>query len=935
MSARARGAHSRRRVGYLLWPVALLITVLGAVSFLVATEGAVGADASARASETEAAGLVAEAGLAHARWLANRSACANYALGPTAFGSHSYEVTFDPASGSPVRLVATGQLASAARSVVERSGQPIFDLDAAVAVTLAPSDGKDTFIEGQNGHLDHNKETDKALRINAQPDRKDRILIEFDFTGLPDPIHVVSAVLRLEASKHSSTDTVTVHRLRESWTEAGATWQTRDGSTPWANEGGTFDATPSASFVFDGTGPKAVDVTPLVREWLEEGQPNYGMLLQSPDDTGTGDNEFDSSDENNGVIPELLVGFACECGSVCSGTPIGNPLLLSTDGSAELSGVAFRDRDVVESDPVNGTSLFFEGDDVDLDESVNAFHVLEDGRLVLSAEDDSEVEGIDIEPHDLVAYDPGSGVATLFFEGDDHFTGNEDIDAVHVLSNGWLILSTGGDATLGGLSFEDNDLVQYDPVSRIATLLLEGDAIGLDEDVRGLHALEDGSYLLAVDDDETLGGLSFGRSDAVKYDPVLDVATLYFAGDSAFEDSGERISAVHVRGDPGPPVPAGSTPIAHWMLDDGSGGRAVDSAGGHDGKLDGGPSWSATGAVDGSLGFDGLDDRVVVPHDDAFNLSAVTIAAWVWIDSATATHRILSKEPNGSNGSYWLAVQSGALWFGAGGSFHSPVGTVAVGEWVHVAASFDEGTGDVRMYLDGVRVLQEVGFGSLTPNTVDLQLGANWESSKYLGGALDDVRLYGVALPDDEVAALAAGGAPGGGGGGSGDCGEFLDEFNAVSFSGDDGTLLWATDWLEINESNGASSGDIRVRNDDSFYHLRVRDNDGGGEGVQREADLSAGTSATLGFSTRRDGLDGTSDYVTLDASDDGGASWTELMRFQGPGTDSSYTGHKVDLTPYLSSETRIRFLSSPTLGGQDELMIDDVRIVLEGCGGR
>ena len=933
MPRRGVGRPLRAAGGYLLWPVALLLAVLGALSLLVATEAPLEGDLGMRMSESEAAAMVAEAGLAHARWLANRSACSGYALPSTAFGPHAYEASFDPTSGSPVRLIATGTLDTSARAALDRPGQPVFDLDGAVAVTLAPgSEGKDTFIEGENGHLDHNKENDNALRINAQSGKKDRILIEFDLSGLPDPIHVVSAVLRLEASKHSSTDVVTVHRVRESWTEAGTTWETRDGSTAWSTPGGLFDPNASATFVFDGLGSKVVDVTSLVREWLEEGQPNHGMLLQSPDDTGTGDNEFDSSDASGGAVPQLTVSFACACGTVCSGTLLGNPLLLSVDGSAALSGLALEDRDVVELDPTSGASFFFEGSDVGLDRSVNALHVLDDGRLVLSVGDAAEVAGVDVETGDLVVYDPASGTAALFFEGDSHFSNSEDIDAVHVLSNGTLILSTGGSATLGGVSFQDEDLVQYVPASGSATLLLDGSSVGLDEDVRGVHALEDGSYVLAVAGNVTLGGLSFGRSDLAKYDPAADTATLYFDGDSAFEETGERISAVNVRGDSGPPVPAGPTPIAHWLLDDGSGSTALDSVGGHDGTLVNGPTWNPTGVVDGALEFDGFDDRVEVPHDGAFDLSAVTIAAWVRIDDAFGAGRILSKEAFGSNGSYWLAIQGGIVWFGAGGSFHSPFSPVTLGDWTHVAASFDEASGEVRMYRDGVRLLLETSTGTLTPNTAALVLGANWESSKYLQGALDDVRLYGEVISDDEVATLAAAGAPGGGGGGGAVCGTYRDEFNTVSYSGDDGSLSWSGDWIEINEGNGPSSGDIRVRNDDSFYHLRVRDNDGGGEGVERAADLSAGSSAELRFSARRDGFDNSNDYVTIDVSQNGGATWTELSRIEGPGTDGSYSSYVFDLSPYLSSETRIRFLGSPNLGGRDELMLDDVEITLDGC---
>lgn len=165
----------------------------------------------------------------------------------------------------------------------------------------------------------------------------------------------------------------------------------------------------------------------------------------------------------------------------------------------------------------------------------------------------------------------------------------------------------------------------------------------------------------------------------------------------------------------------------------------------------------------------------------------------------------------------------------------------------------------------------------------------------------------------------------------------FRDEFNAVSYSGSDGTATWATDWLEINESDGPSSGDERVTSDSGSNRIRVKDNDGGGEGVEREADLSTFATATLTFVYRRDGLDDSSDYVTVDVSANGGSSWTELDRFAGSATDSDYVSASYDISAYLASNTRIRFLSSSSMGGSDKVWFDDVQISADTgatCGG-
>jgi hypothetical protein len=177
------------------------------------------------------------------------------------------------------------------------------------------------------------------------------------------------------------------------------------------------------------------------------------------------------------------------------------------------------------------------------------------------------------------------------------------------------------------------------------------------------------------------------------------------------------------------------------------------------------------------------------------------------------------------------------------------------------------------------------------------------------------------------------GGGGGGGGGGSGGGGcsaTYADDFESGGYSGSTGTLTWTTNWLEINETDGPSSGDEQiVPGATAGLRVQVQDNDGGGEGLQREADLSGYTNATLRVTYERSGLDDASDYVTLDISKDGGVNWTELGRFAGPANFSSPQLFAANITAYIAPNTRIRLLSSPSLGNRDLVMFDDVVIEL------
>lgn len=101
------------------------------------------------------------------------------------------------------------------------------------------------------------------------------------------------------------------------------------------------------------------------------------------------------------------------------------------------------------------------------------------------------------ENDDLIIYDPSTDEAIMFF--DDSVTNGgriDDINAVHLLKNGHIVISANGPSIIGtnNVSFDPWDLVRYDPILGTASLFLDGETVFQDHEdinINGLYVMDD------------------------------------------------------------------------------------------------------------------------------------------------------------------------------------------------------------------------------------------------------------------------------------------------------------------------------------------------------------------------------------------------------------------------------------------------------------
>lgn len=205
--------------------------------------------------------------------------------------------------------------------------------------------------------------------------------------------------------------------------------------------------------------------------------------------------------------------------------------------------------------------------------------------------------------------------------------------------------------------------------------------------------------------------------------------------------------------------------VLRLAFDADDGVTAMDSSGaGNHGRFEGAGLAADTNGGQVAT-FDGSDDYVRVPSSASLMPAAVTVAAWVRLDSLPAEVRALvfKRNPNNSNNeAYALQINAdGGLRFVLANGWQTRLDssvTLGLGEWHHVAATFSQP--DMKVYVDGALVGSANHDYALSHDaTADVFVAAAdhkyYPMGSFLPGAMDEVRIYNRALTAQEVADLS------------------------------------------------------------------------------------------------------------------------------------------------------------------------------------
>jgi Domain of unknown function (DUF1929)/Concanavalin A-like lectin/glucanases superfamily/Kelch motif len=206
------------------------------------------------------------------------------------------------------------------------------------------------------------------------------------------------------------------------------------------------------------------------------------------------------------------------------------------------------------------------------------------------------------------------------------------------------------------------------------------------------------------------------------------------------------------------------SPVGYWRLAE-TFGPAVDATGNAaPGGYLGGVTRGVPGALAGDSNlaarFDGTDDYVSVPDNNALDTGDV-FSYELWVKRGAlqgATQRLLHKGAGVASLGFGLNNKL-VLIPGGTGALTLASSTIAITDqnWHHVVAT--KSGGEVHLYIDGVDRTVAGTNTTLGLNTTALNIGRASTGSAYASGDIDEVAIYPTALPAPRVLAHYQAGA--------------------------------------------------------------------------------------------------------------------------------------------------------------------------------
>ena len=652
----------------------------------------------------------------------------------------------------------------------------------------------------------------------------------------------------------------------------------------------------------------------------------------------------------NGLVPVTAVGTDWSCNIVvqlvtCTRTnafPIANggsaPVITITTAnivSPAVEGAFVSNTATVSAGTYNFDTVPANNSDTEITEVTGPLAAATEKFLISATEDGTTLGGLTFDDGDLILYDPVAGTATMFLDASALAGGDtlNDIDAVHLLPNGHIIMSTTTDgAVIGGVTFNAEDLVLYDPMLGVATLIFDGSAIFASDtsDIDSVHVNYNNSYnpvdwdiIISTSATATIGGLTFQDNDIVSYDVSGSAATLLKDGadDDLFNGAGGDISSLYVRYNDANKYILSSSDASTVI---GTSGEQLTIENGELAELDlttADDPMTDPLLCDNTIPCVGSPAAIFTPASGTRRLDAMSM-----IESGYFGHFAITSAGGDTCTATSFTIRKHA---GLGHTTETHYrGSIIVsnnlgqGTWAKdVTANgtlTDLGGGQARYTFVAADNGQAILYitGTAATNSFNVNIRSNVTGLTTVTSENTPTEDPSVVI-SNQVTAITYG-----------------DNFGAVAYTNNDGNAGFNGAWSETNDDGAASTGKVRI----TTNQLRFNNLGGGEPSLLRQIDFSAytvGTTPTLSFSYTISGSpSGTFVAEARDSNVD--PTWTQLWSTSassGSGTSGLLALTGVTLT--ATTQIRFRIASGYSSNATEFIFIDNVVVATEtyDCG--
>jgi hypothetical protein len=194
--------------------------------------------------------------------------------------------------------------------------------------------------------------------------------------------------------------------------------------------------------------------------------------------------------------------------------------------------------------------------------------------------------------------------------------------------------------------------------------------------------------------------------------------------------------------------------VSKWKLD----GDATDSVGSNNGTAT--EVAYTSGHIDQAGVFNDTSSAVDIPDDVSMDTASFSVSAWVNLtatSSGTDAIGVVAAKDNGYQDRMFWMVQWDGQWQARVGSNAVTVngGAAATGTWTHLTLTYDGGTGEINLYVDG-SLADTNTETTLDGDGANFTIGAEAVNERVFNGLIDEVRFYNVDLTTSEVSDLYA-----------------------------------------------------------------------------------------------------------------------------------------------------------------------------------